>query len=74
MTWLVQDEAFELGRQWANIYDEGSDSRKLLTSLFDSFLLVNVVRNDFRNPDEDALFKPFFSAGQRPLINGLNDH
>jgi methylenetetrahydrofolate reductase (NADPH) len=71
----MQDEAFELGQQWANLYDAGSPSRKLISELMDTCCLVNVVHNDFKQPD--AIFKPFFKAGAEfvtgtpaPTING----
>lgn len=59
MAW--KDEAFELGQQWAKVYDADSPSRKVISDLMDTCFLVNVVHNDFRDPD--AIFKPFFRAG-----------
>lgn len=59
MAW--KDEAFELGNQWAQVYEPGSPSRKLITELMDSFFLVNVVHNDFK--DTDAIFQSFYEAG-----------
>ncbi|KAK0189030.1 methylenetetrahydrofolate reductase-domain-containing protein [Armillaria mellea] len=59
MAW--KDEAFELGQQWAKVYDADSPSRKVISDLMDTCFLVNVVHNDFHNPD--AIFKPFFRAG-----------
>ncbi|KAI0272363.1 methylenetetrahydrofolate reductase-domain-containing protein [Gloeopeniophorella convolvens] len=55
MAW--KDEAYELGHQWANLYEPGSASRKLISQFMDSALLVNIVHNDFHQPD--AIFAPF---------------
>jgi len=38
-----KDEAYEIGRHWARVYEEGSVSRQLLEQLFDGWFLVNVV-------------------------------
>ncbi|KAF9461211.1 methylenetetrahydrofolate reductase-domain-containing protein [Collybia nuda] len=59
MAW--KDEAFELGQQWAKLYDPESPSRKLISDLMENSLLVNVVHNDFH--DSTAIFEPFFKAG-----------
>ncbi|KAG6909307.1 hypothetical protein DXG01_001106 [Tephrocybe rancida] len=74
------DEAYELGQQWAQIYDADSPSRKLITDLMENSSLVNVVHNDFQDPE--AIFKPFFLAGEEyaalnaasPTMNGINGH
>ncbi|KAJ3721354.1 methylenetetrahydrofolate reductase-domain-containing protein [Lentinula guzmanii] len=60
MAW--KDEAFELGQQWAQVYDPESPSAKLISELMDTCYLVNVVHNDFH--DADAIFEPFFQAGE----------
>ncbi|KAF7968517.1 hypothetical protein HWV62_27559 [Athelia sp. TMB] len=78
MAW--KDEAYELGQQWAQLYDAGSPSRKLICNLMETMLLVNVVHNDFQS--SDAIFEPFFKAGaefaarKSPVINGttVNGH
>ncbi|KAG6832264.1 hypothetical protein H0H87_002160 [Tephrocybe sp. NHM501043] len=78
MAW--KDEAYELGQQWAQIYEEGSPSRKLISELMETSSLVNVVHNDFQDPE--AIFKPFFLAGEEylalkaasPIVNGINGH
>lgn len=79
MAW--KDEAFELGKLWANVYPVDSTSRKVIGGLFDNWFLVNVVRNDFRNPDKLAIFKPFFdtatSSARLPKLkptNGAEHH
>lgn len=38
-----KDEAYEIGRHWARVYEEGSATRQLLEQLFDGWFLVNVV-------------------------------
>ncbi|TFY71539.1 hypothetical protein EVG20_g1469 [Dentipellis fragilis] len=58
---LHGDEAYELGRQWAKLYEPESESRKLIDDLMARALLVNVVHNDFKKPD--AIFEPFLKAG-----------
>lgn len=57
----VQDEAYELGRQWAKYYEPDSPTRQLILELMDTYMLVNVVHNDFKKPD--AIFAPFMKAG-----------
>ncbi|KAF8508575.1 methylenetetrahydrofolate reductase-domain-containing protein [Hysterangium stoloniferum] len=59
MAW--KDEAFELGYHWANVYEPTSPSRRLVHDMMDSFFLVNVVHNDFKDPE--AIFLPFFKVG-----------
>lgn len=56
-----QDEAFELGQQWAKLYKPDSPSYKLISEIMDTSFLVNVVHNDFH--DSEAIFKPFSKAG-----------
>jgi methylenetetrahydrofolate reductase (NADPH) len=56
-----QDEAFELGQQWAKLYKPDSPSYKLISEIMDTSFLVNVVHNDFH--DSEAIFKPFLKAG-----------
>ncbi|KAK1219646.1 methylenetetrahydrofolate reductase (NAD(P)H) met13 [Marasmius sp. AFHP31] len=60
MAW--KDEAYELGQQWAKIYDADSTSRKVICELMETCYLVNIVHNDFHDPD--AIFRPFFKAGE----------
>ncbi|PVF99841.1 putative MET13-putative methylene tetrahydrofolate reductase [Serendipita vermifera] len=69
MAW--KDEAFELGVQWSQLYDQGSPTQKLISEMMDTYTLVNVVHNDFRNPE--AIFAPFYRAAQvePPTINGI---
>lgn len=80
-----KDEAFELGSAWADLYEKTSaESAKVIRDIFSSFYLVNVVANDYRDPDDLAIFRPFFSikspegtpltqsGAATPLVNG--DH
>ena len=47
-TSVFQDEAFALWQQqWARIYPEGSKSREIINTIHDSYLLVNLVDNDY---------------------------
>jgi methylenetetrahydrofolate reductase (NADPH) len=74
LTAISQDEAYELGHQWAQIYDVDSLSRKLITNLMETSCLVNIVHNDFQDPE--AIFQSFFKAGaeyaaaQGTAVNG----
>jgi methylenetetrahydrofolate reductase (NADPH) len=54
-----KDEAFALWGLWARQYDEGSQSRKVIEEIKDTWFLVNIVDNNFVNPDSEltALFK-----------------
>jgi len=45
MAW--KDEAFALWGEWSSIYDEGSESRKLIESITDEYYLVNIVDDNF---------------------------
>ncbi|KAF8493187.1 methylenetetrahydrofolate reductase-domain-containing protein [Russula emetica] len=56
MAW--KDEAYELGYQWAKVYEAGSPSRKFISDMMDNALLVNIVHNDFH--DQNKIFEPFF--------------
>lgn len=77
---VVQDEAYELGQQWAQIYEKDSPSRKFICNLMETSYLVNVVHNDFQ--DADGIFQPFFKAGEEYAAaqangvngNGVNGH
>ncbi|OJA09562.1 hypothetical protein AZE42_01158, partial [Rhizopogon vesiculosus] len=68
MAW--KDEAYELGVKWANIYEAGSPSRQLMMEIMGSSYLVNVVHNDFKDPE--AIFEPFFKAGAEYQSQHLN--
>ncbi|KAF8637613.1 hypothetical protein AX17_002682 [Amanita inopinata Kibby_2008] len=74
MAW--KDEAYELGQQWSLLYEPDSPSRKVITELMETSYLVNVVHNDFHDPD--AIFKPFVKAGTEYLtksnVDTVGDH
>ena len=55
-----KDEAYEIGRRWAAFYEPESPTRRLLEHVFDTYFLVNVVHNDFKQPN--AIFEPFLAA------------
>ncbi|PAA49218.1 hypothetical protein BOX15_Mlig003569g1 [Macrostomum lignano] len=53
MAW--KDEAFGLWTQeWANLYPEGSDSRRIIQGIAEDYLLVTLVDNEF--PAENCLW------------------
>ncbi|KAL4398815.1 methylenetetrahydrofolate reductase (NAD(P)H) Met13 [Malassezia pachydermatis] len=52
-----KDEAYEIGRRWAHLYPEGSTARTMLSNVFDTWFLVNVVHNDFKKAE--VIFEPF---------------
>jgi len=49
MAW--KDEAFHLWNEWSSAYSEGSESRKLIDSISDSYFLVNIVDDNFVSGD-----------------------
>jgi methylenetetrahydrofolate reductase (NADPH) len=53
-----KNEAFALWMsQWAAIYPEESESKKLIKSIHDNFFLVNVIDNDFVTGNIFAVFR-----------------
>lgn len=51
----MQDEAFQLWTEdWANLYEKGSRSYKIIQDIVDHWYLVSVVENDYVSGD---LFK-----------------
>ncbi|WOO80694.1 Methylenetetrahydrofolate reductase 1 [Vanrija pseudolonga] len=73
MAW--KDEAFELGSLWANLYPEGSETRKLIDNVMSNSYLVNIVANNFK--DSTAIFEPFLldQPGTNGSANGVaNGH
>jgi len=56
MTW--KDEAFALWNDWIGLYEAGTESKKLLQEVKDTYFLVNIVDNDFVRGD---------------LVNDLNE-
>jgi methylenetetrahydrofolate reductase (NADPH) len=63
-----QDEAYELGRQWAKLYEPDSDARKTIAEIVDTHYLMNVVHNDYKKPE--AIFEPFLKAGAEAAAIG----
>ncbi|KAI6879235.1 methylenetetrahydrofolate reductase 2 [Hortaea werneckii] len=73
-----RDEFYHLGSEWAKCYDEGSRSKNLIKEITESWYLVNIVDNDFRN--ERGIF-PLFDGlkveGVEPTaaaVNGVAPH
>lgn len=78
MAW--KDEAYEIGRNWARVYEPASESRKFLETMFDSWFLVNVVHNDFKS--QDGIFEIFLGPqssssvqvnGSSSTLNGISE-
>lgn len=55
-----RDEFYHLGLEWSKCYDEDSESRRLIKEISQSWYLVNIVHNDFRQ--DQGIF---------PLFKGL---
>lgn len=52
-----KDEAFDLwNSEWGSLYEEGSDSRKVLEGIANNWWLVSVVDNDHVKGDLFAVF------------------
>ncbi|BGO95523.1 methylenetetrahydrofolate reductase (NAD(P)H) met13 [Rhodotorula toruloides] len=70
-----KDEAYELGWQWAQLYKETApETYEVISRIFSDFHLVNIVFNDYRNNDEDAIFKPFFELAHQKGLSVANGH
>ncbi|KAF2774415.1 methylenetetrahydrofolate reduct [Teratosphaeria nubilosa] len=74
-----RDEFYYLGSEWSKCYDEGSESRKLIKEITESWYLVNIVDNDFRNKNGiPRLFDGLKVEGVEPKAkastNGVNGH
>ncbi|KIO32028.1 hypothetical protein M407DRAFT_19053 [Tulasnella calospora MUT 4182] len=69
MAW--KDEAFELGVQWSQIYDHDSPSSKVIKDMMETYFLVNVVHNDFKDPN--AIFNGFYEAANASPVT-VNGH
>ncbi|KAI9326269.1 methylenetetrahydrofolate reductase-domain-containing protein [Zopfochytrium polystomum] len=54
MAW--KDKAFDLWNKWASIYKDDSPTAKLIRKLTDTWFLVNIVENDYRNGNIFSLF------------------
>ncbi|KAK0935888.1 methylenetetrahydrofolate reductase (NAD(P)H) met13 [Friedmanniomyces endolithicus] len=55
-----RDEFYHLGLEWSKCYDEATESRRLIREIAESWYLVNIVDNDYRD-----------SRGIFPLFDGL---
>lgn len=62
-----KDEAFGLWRsQWGALYEAGSESRAIIDTIHDTYLLCNIVDNDFVHPKMDAFFDRILVMRQCP--------
>ncbi|KAI9017710.1 methylenetetrahydrofolate reductase-domain-containing protein [Gaertneriomyces semiglobifer] len=55
MAW--KDEAFELWNKWGALYEKGSPCATAVGSIYDSWFLMNVVDNNFK--DDQGIFSIF---------------
>ncbi|EMC93335.1 hypothetical protein BAUCODRAFT_237275 [Baudoinia panamericana UAMH 10762] len=69
-----RDEFYHLGQEWSKCYDEESESRRLINEITESWFLVNIVNNDFR--EKRGIF-PLFEGlrvegvkGEERMVNG----
>lgn len=46
-----KDEAFQLGLEWARCYDADTPSRLLIEEIMNKWYLINIVNNDFHQPN-----------------------
>lgn len=51
-------------------YEQNTPSRKLIADLMETCFLMNVVHNNYHEPD--AIFAPFFAAGEEFAKNEPN--
>ena len=68
-----RDEFYHLGSEWSKCYDEGGAARRLIKEITESWFLVNIVHNDFRQqrgifPLFDGLKVP--DLDNQPVVNG----
>jgi methylenetetrahydrofolate reductase (NADPH) len=68
MAW--KDEAFELWRQWGTLYAAGSGSAKLIEGIQKTWLLVNLVDNNYKS--KYSIFDMLDAC--KAEINGVVDH
>jgi len=60
---IWKDEAFALwNSQWASLYPEESESRKLLNRVAESFFLVTIIENNYINGNIFAIFDEITGA------------
>jgi len=54
---IWKDEAFALWHsQWASLYEEGSEARKIIDDIANSYYLVNIVDNNFIDSNIFSIF------------------
>jgi len=68
-----REEAFALWESnWANLYGDDSESRKVILDVKNSYFLVNVIDNDFINGDIFAVFNEIIgtsASAEKPKVN-----
>ena len=62
-----RDEFYHLGLEWSKCYEEGTESRRLIREVVESWYLVNIVDNDFRR--KNGIF-PLFEGLRVPGVGG----
>jgi methylenetetrahydrofolate reductase (NADPH) len=48
---LLQDEAFYIWLEWAQVYPPGSEERQLLEGIRRNRWLISVIHHDYKNPE-----------------------
>jgi len=60
---IWKDEAFALWTsQWASLYEEGTESRKLITNIAETYYLVTIIENNYINGNIFAIFEELLSS------------
>ena len=54
---IWKDEAFGLWKTWAEVYEEGSESANVLSNVYDTYYLMNIVENDYVKGDVFSIFE-----------------
>ncbi|KAI9483871.1 MAG: methylenetetrahydrofolate reductase-domain-containing protein [Benjaminiella poitrasii] len=70
MAW--KDEAFELWKRWARIYERESESAELILDITNNWYLINIVHNDFQ--DENGIWKLFDLEIDGEILRKLLQH
>eukprot|EP00741_Cyanophora_paradoxa_P022032 tig00021433_g21268.t1 len=69
---IWKDEAFGLWKRiWGAIYPEGSSDRTLIDKIHDTFLLVNIVDNDFVRGEIFDVFRKVLGDAAIPSENSV---
>lgn len=69
----MQDEAFDLWtEEWGSLYEQESESKKVLREVRDTWFLVSVVENDYINGNLFSAFDiaPVANVKATPAANG----